>query len=51
LQDISSYLNAMAPGGILGGHDVDIPDVAQAVQEAFGTRFVRFGVSCWYVQL
>jgi predicted O-methyltransferase YrrM len=51
LLEIGEYLHKIRAGGILAGHDIEIPDVVDAVREIFGEKFERFGRSVWYVRL
>jgi predicted O-methyltransferase YrrM/2-polyprenyl-3-methyl-5-hydroxy-6-metoxy-1,4-benzoquinol methylase len=45
-KDIANYLPKVKPGGILAGHDILFPGVAQAVAEAFGSDFTT-ACGCW----
>lgn len=51
--DIAAWTPKVKPGGILAGHDYDVPlwpDVKRAVDEAFGSRVERRGTS-WMVRM
>ncbi len=45
--DISAWLPKVKPGGLIGGHDFDYPDVRRAVYEAFDWRDVETVGRCW----
>lgn len=50
-RDIKLWLEQLAPGGLICGHDyTNIYDVRQAVDESFGRVKLARGTSIWYVK-
>jgi hypothetical protein len=47
--DIQAWIGKVIPGGIIAGHDIDEPGVAQAVAEMFA-NYNKAG-RCWWVRL
>lgn len=48
--DIAAWLPKVRPGGVIAGHDFNMPGVHRAVREAFGDRAAWVGVSSWVVR-
>jgi len=51
--DLAAWHPAVAPGGIMFGHDIDAPEVARAVHEFAAARSLDVLVrgECWWIQL
>ncbi len=51
LNDIKCWLPKMHKGGIIAGHDIDLPDVMKAVDETLGLQNVIQQENCWIYNL
>ena len=49
LKDIKAWTPKLKPGGVLSGHDSDLPTVRQALDELLDSSWLRFaGDKVWY---